>query len=641
MEENNAYRKYMTAQGALLPDTRFSMREIIYRLFFRFRLFAFCAVAVPVLALLMVILTPPTYRATAKILIKYNDSVSPFFENIASSQQQVISGQSSVEIMRSIPLCKRVVRALDLKSSDMARPAYKMALSRLAWPLRIFSRGGAKTEDDKNAELVSLAEGLKDTITPRLIEKGSRDLFAKDELIEVEVRSFNGGKVADITNTLCDEFINEFYMIYENEAAQAHEHLTHLIEVTRQQIAADTTAGGKLTSQEWASTDINANPIVSGIARQVTELENKLFRLQRIYAQDAPEVKHAEAELSDARQRLAEHKLTESAESVLNSLLEQKRNVNRTLQLYRNRLIPISVVERAVPPETSFLTALARYGVALVGGLILGAVAGFVLVMFFSALDRRLYTPWDVERNTGLGVIGSIPESDRIAGRPFSSPADFHGPIDNTIVNMLGMLDLMSADRGRVLLITSQVSHEGKTTVAFQTATALARDKRAKVLLIDANFSNPDLSDGYAALHGMSLENTSPPSRGVADVLLGDLPIEDVIVSSDGRGFDFVPSGADRSRKQAGFYKKSLKKAFSTLRDRYDLVVVDSPGLLMSVDSSIFASEADSVVLVARAGLTRIETVKNAVAILERGGIQPVGVILNFRKFPVPKALYG
>ena len=57
-------------------------------------------------------------------------------------------------------------------------------------------------------------------------------------------------------------------------------------------------------------------------------------------------------------------------------------------------------------------------------------------------------------------------------------------------MNMLGMLDLMSTEKGRVLLITSPVSKEGKTTIAFQAANALAQDKRAKTLLIDANFED-------------------------------------------------------------------------------------------------------------------------------------------------------
>jgi capsular exopolysaccharide synthesis family protein len=644
IENTDSYnKKYLTAKGALFSDKKFSVREIIYRLFFRFWLFLFCVLFIPLAAISMVHIIPPTYKATSKIIIKRNNSVTPYFNEIATPHEQIISGQSNVEIIRSLPICEKVVEKLGLKSSDIAKPAYKILMSHLARIYYLFKNSIInKTEQsfdsDVHPKTLRLAEELKDTITPRLIQKGRNALIVKDELIEIEVKSFNREKVAPVTNTLSNEFIDEFYRIYENEAARAYDYLTKQIEVTKKQIIIDTKTGGKLSGKDWTERNINSNPIVTRIARQVAELEKELFRLENVYAANSPEVKKARAELNEAKTRLENHKATESAETILNVLTEKRRTAYMTLQLYKNRLIPISIIEKAVTPKKSSIIIAARYGIAGCLGLISGVLTGFILVMFFSALDNRLSTPWDIERYTDLEVIGSIRESKEIIKYSLSSPSIPIESADNAIMNMLGMLDIIHAERGSILLVTSPARHEGKTTIAFQTAAALARDKRAKTLLIDADFKHPDLSRRHIT-HTEKL--TGQPRKGMVDVLVGDVLIEEVITPCNGENFDIVCSGTDQVRKQMGFYKKSLRKAFDALRERYDLIVVDGPGILASVDAALFASEADSVVLVIKAGETRLETINNATSILKKSGIKAAGAILNHRKFPVPRLFYG
>ncbi len=643
----------MTAKGAILPDTRFSTREIIFRLFLRLKLFLFCSIFIPLFLVALVYMVPPTYKATSKIIIKHNDSVTPFFNEIVTSREQGLSGQSNVEILRSLPICKTVVQKLDLKSHDFAKPAYNIILPKIA---RIFffwkksntdkDTKNGKTESDGDA--TRLAEEFKDTITPKIIEKGRNSLFIQDELIEVEVKSFSREKVALITNTLCQEFIDEYYRIYEKEAAQAYDYLSKQIALTQRQIIADTKERGKLSGKEWAERNINTNPIVARISRQVAELENELFRLQNIYASNAPEVKKAKAELDAAVERLADYRSAESADAILNVLTEKRRAAYMTLQLYKNRLVPISIVEEAVPPKKSSLGFYMRYGIAGGAGLIVGILTGFILVMFFSAIDNKLYTPWDIERNTDLEVIGSIQDSYIIPKSGAQHSVSAAAPVGNTVVDMLGLLDLMNAEKGQVLLVTSPARNEGKTTVAFQAAMTLAKDKSARTLLIDANFIHPDLSSDFNRNRdaenpggvGKNLDNGAP-IRGMVDVLVGDTGIKDVIHSFNGKNFDIILLGNDQKRKQVGFYKKRLSAALNELRDMYDLVIIDSPGLLSSVDAALFASEADSVVLVVRSGATRMETIENALSVLKRSGGQPVGVILNFRKFPVPGIFYG
>lgn len=643
MKDLNYYEKQMTAKDALLPESRFSVREIIYRLFFRIKLFIFCTIAIPIIAIAFSHMVPPAYKATSKIIIKYNNSVASFFDEITTSQKQVISGQSNVEIIRSLPICINVVKKLELKSSDMAKSPLKMIFSKFVAVYynvqNMFEKKKNIQEQDTNQELTRIAGEFKDNIIPRVIEKGRYTTQLNDELIEVEVKSFNRTKIAQITNTLCDEFIDAFYRIYENEAEQAYDYLTKQLSATRKQIEKDKIQGRKASDNEWAERNINTNPIVERLARQVAELEKELYQLRSLYNNDSLEVEKARNALNAAVLRLEEYRTTESANAILNVLTEKRRTAYMTLQLYRNRLIPISIVEKAVTPKKPALSSLLRYGATGLVGLFIGVFTGFILVMFFSAIDNKLYTPWEIERNSSLEVIGSIRDSKSV----IEKESDYsQSSIRNVVMGMLGMLDFLSGESCRVLLVTSSVAGEGKTTVAWQAANALARDKRAKTLLIDANFDHPDLTHKYKLKRAGTVDSEFTESeKGIVDVLKGDVSINDVIHTLDGLNLDIVFSGNYQMREQIGFYKKSLKSAFNELRDRYDVVIVDTSSLLSSMDASLFASQADSIILVIKAGMTRLEALKNALNLLNRMGKKPVGAVLNFRKYPVPKIFYG
>jgi protein-tyrosine kinase len=629
--------------------SRFTMREITARLFFRFKLFLACVILIPVLCVFFASIVPPKYKATAKVLIGYDESVSPYFKEIVIAKRQIISGQSNAEILKSLPVCFQVVKGLELQPSDIAKPAFKVISAYLAGPFySLFGTHSEKTAPSRDEEAMQLAREFQNTISPNIILKGRQEIEVNNELIEVTVESFNHEKVATMTNRLCNEFIAEYYRLYAEEAKRAHSYLAQQIERIEKEILngdyenlriyqlPDRSATtGERSGGKWSERNVNDNPIVESISRQVAELESELGRLRATFSPGSPEVIKIQTQLTTARNRLRSHKAKESTEAVLNILKEKQQQAEMSLQIYQKGLIPISLVEEAVTPKKASAWLMMRYPLFGGMGLFAGLVIGIVMVMFFSAIDNRIYTPWDAENTYGCNVIGSIPEIARMDRSLHENDELPLKEAAGAVMGVLGRLDLIGSGKGIVLVVTGPSRGEGKTSTALQIAGAIAHDQRVKILVVDANFENPDLSTMLS-----QGSPTADQQKGLIDFFKGEVLIHDLIVNTKLSNLDLLPAGLNRKRHTLGFFKKSLKKALQDMRSDYDLIVVDTPGLLLSTDASMFASESDYAVMVIKSGVTRREILAKSIGIEQESGVRFLGVLMNFRRYPIPRIFY-
>jgi len=626
-------------------SSRISFREILAKLFFRFKIFLLCTLTVPLIALYLVHLVPYNYKSTAKLLIRYDTKGLPYFAELATSKRQIISGQSDAEIIRSLPVTMSVVKELSLKDSDIAKPAYKILFSHFAKPFyRFLKNDNSSNSQDEKTRIEHLAKELKESIDSKVVQKWRPEIEISDEVIEVEVKSPDRNKVRQIANKLCDGFINEYYRLCEAEAEQAYNYLTRQMlkleeelrkAQVRDDISVDAAGKGLITENppglDWSDRNINTNPVVDTTAKQVTTLELELERVKHIYKPGSPELVRVEKELQEARQRLKRHKSLESASALLNIFKDKRHKAYMTMQIFKNRLIPISVVERAVTPRKSRLVFIVRYVLVGVIGLVLGSVIGFSLVMFLSAMDHRLCRPWDVEKEASCPVIGSIPiirRNEVDLANIDQLPLEEASP---TVMQTLGRLDLVNKGKGQLVVVTGVSRYEGKTFLTLQLACALADDKRTKVLLIDGNFQNPSL--------GTLLGHRT--DRGLVDALKQNVPVKDVIFPTSIKNLEIIPAGYTKERQSLGFYKKSLKELIMSVRDEYDGIFLDTAGVLTSTDPALFASEADQLIMVLRSETTRREPYVKALDVLAQVGVACFGVILNFRRYRIPKIFYG
>lgn len=606
-------------------DWDFSLREMIFRVFLRIRLVTAIVILTPLTAVALAYLVPANYKCTAKVLIKYDNTGSSFFSDIAMPRGQIVSGQGNAELLRSVTVCANVVRNLSLKPGDIKRPVLDVLFSRLGQGLDwLFKSAPDPSGDPKQFDY--LAKELKESIKATTIQKGRTEVQVGDEIIEVTLESPNSELVAPITQEVCNQFIDEYFHLSETEAQKAYDYLT------RQVLLASSLPDGErgaLPASAWGESRGNATPLVESAAKQVASLELDVARLSNMYTQGSPELTKAKADLERARAVLSKYEKSETSRAVLSMLKDKQQQALVSLQLYQNRLIPVSVVEAPVPPRVSATGKAVRYVLAGAMGTVLGLSLGITLALFLAAVDRRLYSPWDCERASGIALAGSV---SRIASLAGSDPAPSATPlpgVSRAIVNILGAIDV--AGGGKVVCVTSPSRHEGKSFFTLEMAKALRQDAKQRVLLID----------GALQTQGLSRRFTMQDAPGLIELLTSEVGIEEAIKPTSIPRLDLMPSGDLAKRLGLGYYRNTMSELLDVLRKRYDMILIDTDGVLNSPDSVLLASTAERVLTVVRSGVTRHETLNQTMKQLTRLGVKPFGLLLNDRCFPVPRFLYG
>ncbi|RLE26930.1 MAG: hypothetical protein DRJ65_04355 [Acidobacteria bacterium] len=267
----------------------------------------------------------------------------------------------------------------------------------------------------------------------------------------------------------------------------------------------------------------------------------------------------------------------------------------------------IRVIEKATPPSGPFSPNLRR-AVALGG--VLGLFLGIGLVLGLDFLDHTLRTPDQVERYLGLEVLAALPKLTDDNSRA----------LREAFQTLRTALMLAARDEGcQILLVTSSVPSEGKTTASFNLAKVLAAGG-ARVLLIDGDLRKPRLH------HMMKVKNM----RGLTSLVLGESQLKDVIHGlADVPNLDMVTSGPLPSNPPELFGKKSFKDLLATARENYDWVILDSPPTASVTDPVVAAQLVDMVLAVVKYGGPRRQVVADAMRTLKRSGVRVAGVLLN------------
>jgi capsular exopolysaccharide synthesis family protein len=181
--------------------------------------------------------------------------------------------------------------------------------------------------------------------------------------------------------------------------------------------------------------------------------------------------------------------------------------------------------------------------------------------------------------------------------------------------------------RGEVksLLVASAVHAEGRSTVAGNLAITIARHKRTETLLVDADLQRP-------ALHRMMALSRG---KGFSDLLRGEARVEDVVRETPYRNLRLVTCGSELERPAALFEPEALQRVVSGFGRSFDLVLFDSPPLLVGPEAATLAGAVDgSILIVLRSRTRRSEVLAAQRALDVGGGSRPLGLVLNNAALP-------
>ncbi len=379
------------------------------------------------------------------------------------------------------------------------------------------------------------------------------------------------------------------------------------------------------------------NPRLLELENQASSLNGEIAaEMQRLRTRARNDFEYAQANESALRGQLARQqhladKFTDDAVQL--QLLSEEALSNRTLyqNLYSQlnqanvasgiHATRLDIVDRAlVPGSSTFPNKL----LLLAGSLALGLVLGSTLAFVQQSSDQSIRAARDVESAVRVPVISQLPSlagargSDgRNAGILSAPRSPFAESCRSLCTAVVAMLPAGS-DHHRILLISSPISGDGKTTVAFNLAAALAQ-RGERVLLVDANLRHP-------GLHAFTAE----AGGGLSELLLkqGSLA-ERAHAHPRLPGLSMLAAGRAPELPAELFSSREFENFLSEARARYRWTVIDSPPMLPYTDAAIIAEKADAVVAVLRSGVTSREALKTYTKLLLRTRAPLLGFALN------------
>ena len=298
----------------------------------------------------------------------------------------------------------------------------------------------------------------------------------------------------------------------------------------------------------------------------------------------------------------------ESERFIYNQLNAKLRQEIITLQVPRNPVEVIDVAEpnkRPVSPNL-FMNVLLS--------IFVGLGAGVGLAYFIEYLDTSIKTADDVERILGLPVLGLIPQKVRplVEEGPDSEHAEAYRVLRTNLAFTEG-----GSNKGAFCVLSSGAG-EGKSTTVFNLAYVSAQQGE-KVLLIDADLRRPV----QHTILGVSNR------FGLTNVLLRDVPVEEAIKATSVPNLHFLPSGRLPRTSLGVLDPKRIGELISSLKSKYDVVLIDTPPLVGISDSSIIAKEADGAILVVQYRKYPRDMLIKAKQMMDTLGIVTIGAVLN------------
>ncbi|MDP0499551.1 MAG: polysaccharide biosynthesis tyrosine autokinase [Verrucomicrobiota bacterium JB022] len=260
---------------------------------------------------------------------------------------------------------------------------------------------------------------------------------------------------------------------------------------------------------------------------------------------------------------------------------------------------------------------------SLIEGAMLGFVLGALLVGGLGLIDNRVISAEDLRNRFDTPVLGLIPtESQRKDGRvEILQAADTRHLFAEACRTLRSSLFFMGTDEDRpeVILVTSSVPEEGKSTVAMNLAAAISLTA-SRVLLIDA-----DLRRGQIA---PTLQ--MPRAPGLAEVLQGQISLKDAVRTIGSESLHFLASGEYPQRPGELLLSRRMDEVLAEAREAYDYVVIDSAPILATDDTTSLAQRVDVALFVVRTNYSQVRQIKGSLERLRLRGTKIGGFVLNY-----------
>src|SRR5580692_5410812 len=354
------------------------------------------------------------------------------------------------------------------------------------------------------------------------------------------------------------------------------------------------------------------------------------------------------------KQKQEENKLNESA--IEYSILKRDLDSYRTLYEGLMEKMKESAVSAGLKSNNFRIVDVARVPSGPVEpniprniefAFVLGLTSGVGLAFLLEGLDNTVRTTEQAQMISGLPPLGMIPLGSRTAReganakrmviatskeavelvtqvRPQSQMAESYRALRTSL-----LLSHLGAPP-KVIMVTSALPREGKSTTSINCAVVLAQ-KGVRVLLIDCDLRRPSIHKTL----GMG------PRSGLSNVLTGSVTLKQAItVAPTLPNLDVLPAGTPPPNPAELLASTNMRDVLAELRDKYDHIVLDTPPTLSVTDAVVLSPRADAIVLVIRSGSTTKQALRRSRDILMQVNANVSGVLLNAVDLSSPDYYY-
>lgn len=351
----------------------------------------------------------------------------------------------------------------------------------------------------------------------------------------------------------------------------------------------------EVVNAEAQRLDINAQ-IGAEISRIIGSLQNNVSVAETRVASLEQSLREIRGETGESGQAMVQLRELEREAAANRSVYESFLNRFKETSQQQDLQVPDS---RIISPATAPLSpSHPRKALSLALALVLSAMLGVGLAFLLEHLDNGMTTARDVEEALTLPHLASVPlvpVEKGPGGKPLK-PHDYlvQKPLSafsESLRSLRSALQLSNVDNPpKVILFTSALPNEGKTTTSVSFARAAAASG-LKVVLVDCDLRHPSVHKTFGL---------ATPTAGLVELLAERLDPEAVMIEDEKTSLKILPIATGTANPPDLMASSQMQLLIERLRGEYDLVVLDSAPVLPVSDSRVLSRIADETVFVVR-----------------------------------------
>lgn len=569
----------------------------------------------------------PAFEATAVLVLEAESKpVIQLDALLQGSTGDNTLVNTEVEVLKSRSLLSAVVAAEGLTDdpefNSQLRPegiTEKFRVLVSDW-MPFLTDLGPKAEPSERRGRTLTIDQLSEQITVRNVPDSM--------VFELVMESASPEKAARIINTLADIYIERQIETKFLATEQAASWLTDRVATLKQELQRAESAAASFS----AEMELINEDTLEALSQQLKDVRIRIRARQgdpaRPAAQTPRQIQQIAA-LTNLEKDL-EQRISRQSQDLV-TLEELAREADASRQIYEyflSRLKETSVQQGIQQADSRILTraeqpelpSRPRVGLATLMAGVLSMIFTAMIVLAREAGLVVFRNEAQLEEATGLPVLGVIP---RFPPRRRKSVLKYlirkpNSAAVEAIRNLRTSIMIGGKQEPRVIMITSSVPKEGKTTLSLGLAQSMAGlDK--KVLLIEGDLRRQTFRSYFAM----------PTVGGVADVVRGRVALSAAVMSDDKLGIDYLAGMADTANAADILSGRGYARLIRDARKFYDIVIIDTPPILVVPDARVAAPHADAILYCVHWDHTHESLVRTGISSLDKIGVQIGGLVLT------------